>query len=120
MSTIRDAQGNPVITINPGTEPVEGATYDNALDNIVALARDTNSELFQATEREEDGRWYFELRNERGVKVEVEMPGLPLDQVRYMKEEGQDIWDFPRLYVGGSSWVWLYAINAVRNSGEET
>jgi len=31
------------------------------------------------------------------------MPGLPIDEVHWMRQHDQNIWDFPRLYVGGSS-----------------
>jgi hypothetical protein len=30
--------------------------------------------------------------------------------VRYLGIPGQNIWDFPRLFVDGSSWVWKFAI----------
>lgn len=39
----------------------------------------------------------------------VDMPSLSLEKIRYMGEKTQNIWDFPRLYVNGSSWVWKYA-----------
>ncbi|MET9402659.1 hypothetical protein [Kitasatospora sp. NPDC002965] len=38
------------------------------------------------------------------------MPGLSLDQVRWMNEPDQNIWNYPRLFVDGSSWVWWYAL----------
>ena len=39
------------------------------------------------------------------------MPGLPLDQVRFVEDEGQDIWKYPRLFVDGKPWLWKYAVN---------
>jgi hypothetical protein len=66
-----------------------------------------------------DGRWEFTIRHGKH-KCVVDMPGRALYRVRWMKEPGQDIWEFPRLYVDGSSWVWLFAIrDAARElSGE--
>ncbi|WP_232700178.1 hypothetical protein [Brevibacillus daliensis] len=59
----------------------------------------------------DDGRYLFELKThiKSGFSWEVDMPSLPLEQGRYVSEEGQNIQDFPRLYVDGSSWVWKYA-----------
>jgi len=45
------------------------------------------------------------------------MPGLPLDLVRYTGENGQNIWNFPRLYLDDSSWVWKFAANILANEG---
>ena len=49
----------------------------------------------------------------------VEMPGLPLEQVRYMGHEGQNARDYPRLYVDGASWLWEFAVNIVSDFPEE-
>jgi hypothetical protein len=48
-----------------------------------------------------------------GNKAEVLMPGLLLSQVRYTGDGYQNIWDYPRLYVDGDSWVWKYAIEVI-------
>jgi hypothetical protein len=74
------------IIINPGTWPVKDATFDNG------------------------GRFHFIAVDRYGKNRQIDMPGIPLEQVRYMKEDGQNIWDFPRLYVDGDSWVWYYAV----------
>jgi hypothetical protein len=103
------------IIINPGSGPVSDATYENALANIVAFGREVGAESW-ATEGEAategDGRWTFTLAR-GGQSSEIEMPGLPLERVRYMGREDQNIWDFPRLYVNGSSWVWEFALSVV-------
>jgi hypothetical protein len=53
--------------------------------------------------------------------VLIEMPGLPLDEVRYVDDDEQNIWDFPRLYVDGGSVVWCYAVKQASRmlSGED-
>ncbi len=104
--------------VNPGTGPVNGATQENAYDNMVRLMGDLIERGIEVQrfdrvpEREDgDGRFCYDVFVLDRV-VDVEMPGLPLDKVRYMGEEDQDIWDFPRLYVDGSSWVWQYALSS--------
>lgn len=61
---------------------------------------------------EHDGRYpfYITVGGERHL---IEVPGIPIEQVRYVYAEGQNIWDFPRLFIDGSSWVWPYALNVV-------
>lgn len=108
-----------MIIMNPGTGPVANSSAQLALSNAIQLAEDTGGVLLAPGEEpiEDEGRYTFTIRNHRDEDVEVEMPGLPLDEVRYMGEPDQDIWDFPRLYVDGSSWVWKYAISAVQRVG---
>jgi hypothetical protein len=107
--------GNTSVLINPGTGPCGGATVDNAAENMEQFIKDCP--CASRFEREEagdygDGRFCFQVFWDEcpGKSWEVQMPGLPLDQVRYMGAEDQNIWNFPRLYVGGSSWVWKYAL----------
>ena len=107
------------IYINPGSGPVVGATLENAAENMRAFLEDlvarghTVSNL-QYQRDEGDGRYTFTfvVTDAREEPTEIEMPGLPLDRVRWIGEPDQNIWDFPRLYVNGSSWVWKYALNA--------
>lgn len=106
------------ITINPGSGPIEGATLEQAKANMDAFAVDLrNAGLYVTglTRREhtdDAGRFGYTLTMGDGRKLEILMPGLPLDQVRYIDADGQDIWDFPRLYVDGDSWVWMFAVVA--------
>lgn len=51
-----------------------------------------------------------------GKPHEVDMPGLALEEVAFTGAEGQSIWDFPRLYVDGSSWIWKYALNVLEDT----
>jgi len=64
--------------------------------------------------RRDDGRYRFVLS--RGDKTcVVDMPGLPIDRVRYFGAE-QNAFDFPRLFVDGSSWLWEFAITMARRA----
>ena len=101
------------IIIDPGSGPVADATYEDALANMRVFCAD--AQLHSLTEVKHpdlnDGRFKFFACNGAHWH-EIDMPGLPLQAVRYMDPSTQNIWDFPRLYVDGSSWVWKYAINA--------
>lgn len=111
------------ISINPGSGPVKGGTKGRACINVRALAQDVHERYPEVSvrvpeqePREVDGRWEFTIdvtKGERTVTLDVEMPGLLLREVRYLGLSSQNIWDFPRLYVDGSSWVWNYAISAI-------
>lgn len=118
-----DAHNDPqhiagVIFNSPGTGPVEGTTNANARVNIAAFIADLDLDRVISDDDfmgECDGRYRFRLAlDERFVYVDV--PGLPLDEVRYVKGPGQNIWHFPRLYVDGSSWVWCYALTMARDA----
>lgn len=104
------------IIINPGTGPVRGACEENALENMRMLVKDARLEhpviLRRAEHDYGQGRFAYSVFVE-DKEAEVQMPGLPLEQVRYTGAEEQNIWDFPRLYVEGSSWVWRYAVNVL-------
>ncbi len=108
------------IFINPGTGPVFGATAQNAAKNIAGLLCDVGIDVkvVRVSEWDHEGLFGFELQHE-GHTCQVDMPGLELKQVRYVDREMQDIWDFPRLYVDGSSWVWKFAVDIVRETLNE-
>lgn len=99
-----------MIIINPGSGPVADATYENAAENMATFASEVGADPeIKVGEDNGDGRWTFTI-SKSGATHEVRMPGLPLEEVRYVGSEGQNIWDFPRLYVDGSSWVWEFAV----------
>lgn len=104
------------IMINPGTGPVDG-TRKQALANVLKLVEDAGVELSRPPEggaAGDDGRYPFTLRVVGRVRpVEVDMPGLPLERVRYTGAP-QDPFAFPRLYVDGSSWLWCIAVNILK------
>ena len=114
------------IIINPGTGPVPGATQENAAAAMVVFCDDLRAQgktVAAIGERRaagnDDGRFTYDVILADGETHEIEMPGLPVDQVRYLGTDEQDIWDFPRLYVDGSSWVWCYALDACQREDEE-
>ena len=106
------------IIINPGTGPVTDATEAYAWINIGAFVADLAAAgpsvpVFAVQRQDHEdrgGRYSFQLHTTDDRWIEVDMPGIPLDKVRYIGE-GQNIWDFPRLYVDGASWVWCWALS---------
>lgn len=101
------------VLINPGSGPVCGeVSWDNAYENINAYIADCEipMRVVRSEHEDDDGRYLFVLRNdEYDYQIDVEMPGLPLDMVRYVKGDKRNILNFPRLYVDGSSWIWYIA-----------
>jgi len=103
------------VIINPGAGDVDtDLGFQQAYNNILKFIEDSEVPLFVevANHIPEGGRYLFKLGTplKNDMKWEIEMPSLPLEQVRYIDSEKQNIWDFPRLYVDGSSWVWKFAI----------
>lgn len=106
------------VAINPGSGPVSEATEPNALDNMGAFIADLHERgidvdtfIRRPAADYGDGRYAFSVVTADEVSVEVQMPGLPLEQVRWLGAEDQDIWQFPRLYVDGNSWIWYFALD---------
>lgn len=115
------------ITINPGSGPVGAASEQQAAANVEAFVVDLQTRGHQNVQAERktnadyntednDGRYCWTVSVDGGPAVEVQMPGIPLDQVRWLGPD-QDIWQFPRLYVDDSSWIWFFALNQFRNDG---
>lgn len=114
--------GRMIVSMSPGTGRINiPSTAEQAAENMRVLLEDSiqarpevaGLEFERYVEIDEgDGRFGFKvtLPGYETYIVTVLMPGIALDKVRYMREEGQDIWDFPRLYVNGSSWVWVFAL----------
>lgn len=107
------------IIINPGTGPVADATEANAAVNITVFGDDLRAAGLDVhgcnrlrDDDYGDGRYAFEVAMADGRTIEIQMPGLPVERVRFMGEDGQNIWHFPRLYVDGSSMVWEFALSA--------
>jgi hypothetical protein len=102
--------------INPGSGPVLGASEEHAAANITVFADDLRRAglgvdgCTRTPDADGEGRYAFTLTMTDGRSIEIQMPGLPVDRVRYLGTDGQNIWHFPRLYVGGSSWVWKFAL----------
>src|SRR5687768_2843943 len=103
--------------INPGTGPVEGASEDEARANIAQLILDAGLDhcgIYDTDSQPGDGRYRFRLSYDDKT-CEVDVPGLPIERVRYLGKPHQNIFDFPRLYVDGSSWLWGFAVGMVRD-----
>lgn len=98
--------------INPGTEPVKKSSVKNAINNMVHLIADSKLKGINCVRIPEkdygEGRYAFLIWKDRHC-LEIQMPGLPLNKVRFMGD-GQNAWDFPRLYSDDSSWLWKFAI----------
>lgn len=109
-----------MIYINPGTKPVANTTLENAMANMRMLVADINSEhrvewLHDSNNDYGEGRYCFLLLDyDNHTFHEIQMPGTPLSKVRYMQEEGQNIWDFPRLYIDDGSWIWFVAVDILK------
>lgn len=103
--------------VNPGTGPCPGATEANAATNVVQLIVDAGLDpdevgVERHPEGDDEGRFSF-LLTLGGYQSEVDMPGWPLEQVRWLDHDSGNIWNFPRLYVDGGSWVWKFATGFV-------
>lgn len=116
------------LLLNPGSESVDGAAISAADANMLAFAADVQARHgYQRVEclfldAEEGGRYLYLLtgvgpNSRHGFNVE--MPGLPLAKVRYLDVNTQNPFDFPRMYVDGSSWLWKFAVNACRPPEDE-
>jgi hypothetical protein len=119
----RAAEVVPGVYSNPGAGPVaHGTLAEDARTNMHALLADVGLDgaTFEYRKPDETGRYRFVVCY-AGRVAEVDMPGTTLEEVRYMHLPGQNIWNYPRLYVNGSSWVWVYAVNILRGdlTGED-
>lgn len=101
------------VVVNPGSGPVhETVSWDNAYENITAYIADCEipMRVVRSEHEADEGRYLFVLKNdEYDYQIEVEMPVLPLEKVRYVEGDERSILEFPRLYVDGSSWIWYLA-----------
>lgn len=81
------------IVVNPGSGPVENATVEQAEANLQAFTADLATRGHQniaATRKADsdydsdshDGRFCWAISVDGQGAVEVQMPGIPLDQVR--------------------------------------
>jgi len=109
------------IFINPGTGHVDDAREESATQNIAQLVKDVGLEgITYERDPSKDygkGRFAYKLHLAE-INVEVQMPGWSLERVRFLGEKGQNIMDFPRLYVDDNSWLWKYAVGMVEDAFE--
>ena len=120
------------VIINPGTGPVTSATLRHAWSAARVLRRDlegfarayrddhppipwSDVRIIRRPRLDSNGRYGFVFK--RGHRrCELDMPGLPIERVRYVGSPGQNIWHFPRIYIDDSSWVWMYAVSSAREA----
>lgn len=102
------------IMFNPGSGAVTGkVSWENAYENIKTYISECEipMRIIESQHEDNEGRYLFVLRNdEYNYEIEVEMPGLSLDKVRYAKGDNRNVFEFPRLYIDGSSWLWYLAV----------
>ncbi|WAZ20200.1 hypothetical protein STRCI_001300 [Streptomyces cinnabarinus] len=112
------------VIIKPGSEPVPLATERQAAHAAAVFVLDLCGSLqvvgaARTPESDRGQGWYaFTLTMADGRAVVIQMPGLPLDQVRYMDDERETTWD-PRLYVNGRALVWRSALAACQPDVED-
>jgi len=110
-----------LVIVNPGTEAVDNSSEEKAIENIKIFITDLNDSNISFIRIPVfdygDGRYAFLLWKDNECH-EIQMPGKDLHLVRWMDGEDQNIWDFPRLYVDDSSWVWKFAINCFDENEE--
>ncbi len=107
-----------VVVINPGAGPVDGSNEALAVIAMTQFVKDSGAECFRRRDKRHDYDGRFAFHVYRGdKKFEIDMPGLPIDKVRYVGKP-QSALDFPRLYADGSSWLWCFAVSTVKDDGE--
>jgi len=100
------------IIVDPGTWPILDALEIYAICNIQHFIVDLNipnMKFVRIPNLDHEGRYGF-LIYKNSCYHEIQMPGLPLDCVRYMDKEHQNVWNFSRIYVDGGSWLWMFAL----------
>lgn len=113
-----------LVLVNLGNGPVTG---DVCLDHAIAAVAAFIEELklsdppvavtLQSPKHDGTGRYRFDLH--RGIRtVDVDMPGVPLSELRYY-EGGTMPHGCPRLYVEGNSWWWCYALETAKSALED-
>lgn len=109
---------NPMTYIDPAAPPVEGGTEEQARTNMDAFCTDLReagiiATTITRTEAADDaGRFGYQLGTGDARTLDVLMPGVATDQVRYTGNDGQNIWDFHLLYVDGTMRIWSSALKA--------
>lgn len=100
-----------MIIINPGTEPQENHSQENAIKVAKIICSDLgiDESHFRLNPESDDTKgWYGFIFSGAGGEVEVDIPGIDPEVVT--KSEP---WVSPRLYVGGNSWLYGYALGFI-------
>lgn len=105
-----------MILISPGSGPLNVHNRRHAEENVAAFVEELRLDGVEWSLGELDkfsGRYVFTLRY-CGRVLEGLMPGLPGAEVRFYNRPDQDIFSFPRLFLQGSSWCWIWAVQLAR------
>jgi hypothetical protein len=100
------------IMINPGTEARSQTSVENASAVVDRLCNELSldrSKFSRAPQRDADGFYAFDFAGQDGRALEIEVPGDDPNEVTESRP-----FSSRRLYVDGSSWLYCYALNAVR------
>lgn len=106
--------------LNPGAGSIAGdVCRDHAIANTAAYIDELGMKdppvavTMRSPKHDGTGRYTFDLH--RGIRtVPIEMPGLPLGEVRCTESFVPP--GCPRLYVDGNSWWWCFALNITRDA----
>ena len=109
------------LAINPGSGHCANATFDHARANMRQWIEDCNLPGLNFRHEPEHnqfgndrgGRFYFTaFREGSDVEVLVTMPGLPLEQVRFMASDTVQATDYPRIFTGEhqNTWWWPWSL----------
>lgn len=103
---------------NPGAEKSFGS-IELAENNIKKFIEDSGIYFeYEYSGQRLNGRFVFNLIH-KNISYEIGMVGENIESVRYIDGYTQNIWDYPRLYVNGNSYVWLYALKNVTGETEK-
>jgi hypothetical protein len=109
-----------MIEVNPGTGPLPGARPDLAAAAMAIFCEDLRHAGIPVIafsrcpgDDDGDGRYAFSVLFSDETLRHVQMPGLPVGQARYLGPP-HHVRDFPRLYVDGASFLWLFALDVCR------
>lgn len=108
-----------MIVINPGAgDTIEGTVSQSEI-NIKQFIADLGVDAtYEFIELCKNSRHSYRLHS-GGKSHVIDIPALPLQDVRYIAEVRQNAWHFPRLYVDGVSWLWYYALQAAFAKDED-
>lgn len=106
----------------PGTDPEAPASVEQADRNVAVFCNDLQERGYaRITTKtripglDADGWYGYRLGTGDGRVIELLMPGLELQLVRFMGDPEQgNIRDYPRLYVDSVTWAWRWALRACR------
>jgi hypothetical protein len=104
-----------MMLVNPGTSSIREADKKLAKLGIAQFVTDLDLGALKVKRDKKgdcDGWFGFKVKSKR-ASISVLVPGIPMEQMRRM-ERDDSAWNFRRLYVEGSSWLWNYALERAK------